>query len=152
MTVDKNRALFFLRAAEAGIEVNYQPGTPTPRRPYTLILAAPEGKVFRLTGEQLYFGLQDRVDGEAAPNWESALEVLDELLGHCLVPDASVQDGGSVCILSVYSKAARAWCDENLPEDAPRWGARGYAIEARYVLPIVRGLQDAGLTVGGFDK
>lgn len=61
--------------------------------------------------------------------------------------DVRLSDHGSIIVLTPDSDEARAWCEEHLPNDAPRWGAHGYAVEPRYVGDIVAGMEDAGLEV-----
>jgi hypothetical protein len=41
-------------------------------------------------------------------------------------------DQGTIVILHPVSNACLQWCYAKLPEDAPRWGAKGYVIEHRY--------------------
>ena len=60
-------------------------------------------------------------------------------------PDFVFQDHGSVGVLTPMTDAARAWIESNV-EVAQTW-AKGIAIEARYVGPVLAGLADAGLEV-----
>ncbi len=53
--------------------------------------------------------------------------------------DFTVRDEGSIFIFNAVSNAALQWCYKHLPEDCPRWGARGFAIEHRYIGDIVEG-------------
>lgn len=53
----------------------------------------------------------------------------------------------SVYLLIPHTAAARAWCDEHLPLNAPMLGS-GIAIEHRYVDDIVLGIEAEPLTVG----
>lgn len=57
-----------------------------------------------------------------------------------------VGQGGSVALLMPRSDAGRAWIEDNLPHDAPRWGD-GVAVEARYIAPIIDGMLGDGLAV-----
>jgi len=59
--------------------------------------------------------------------------------------DFELHDHGSIWIFYPVSNAALQWCYKKLPEDAPRWGAKGYAIEARYIEDIVAGARRDGL-------
>ena len=59
--------------------------------------------------------------------------------------DVTVNDQGSIVVLVPMNEAATDWFVENLPENAPMWGL-GYAVERRYVLDILEGLKDAGLS------
>ena len=54
--------------------------------------------------------------------------------------------GGSVALLIPRSDTGRAWSEDNLPHDAPRWGD-GVAVEARYVAQIIDGMLGDGLSV-----
>ena len=63
--------------------------------------------------------------------------------------DFAIGGGGSIYILTPLSSGAEEWCNEHLPEDAPRWGRNGYAIEHRYIRGIVSGIVDAGFSVTG---
>jgi hypothetical protein len=63
-------------------------------------------------------------------------------------PDFTVSDHGSIFLLSPLTEEAHAWAQEFLPEDTPMWGA-SYAIEHRYIDPIIEGIEDAVLIVQG---
>ena len=60
--------------------------------------------------------------------------------------DFQVQDHGSVVILQPLTEAASDWVDENLPTDVMTWGG-GVAVEPRYIMPIIEGIEEDGLTV-----
>ena len=47
---------------------------------------------------------------------------------------------GSITVIDPKSEAALQWCYRFLPEDCPRWGARGFAIETNYLGPILHGM------------
>lgn len=51
--------------------------------------------------------------------------------------DFDYTDHGSIYVLDAVSEAALQWCYAKLPEDCPRWGARGFVIEPRYLPTIV---------------
>ena len=53
--------------------------------------------------------------------------------------DFELFDHGSIWIFFPISEAALQWCYKHLPEDCPRWGAKGFAIEHRYIEDIVAG-------------
>jgi hypothetical protein len=59
--------------------------------------------------------------------------------------DFDLSDQGSIAILTPRTPAAIDWTEEHIPEDAPRWGARGIAIERRYLPAILEGIAFAGL-------
>ena len=51
--------------------------------------------------------------------------------------DFELENHISLWIVTPVSEAALQWCYAHLPEDCPRWGARGHVIEHRYIEPIV---------------
>lgn len=61
-------------------------------------------------------------------------------------PDFRLRDSGSIWLLFPVSDAAKAWIEENIPDDA-QWLGKGLAIEARFVDNILGGLAGAGLAV-----
>lgn len=61
-------------------------------------------------------------------------------------PDFVLQNHGSISLLRPITDEGREWVQEHIPEDAQRMGA-SVAIEARYVPPIVEGIQNDGLTL-----
>ena len=78
---------------------------------------------------------------EAGPNkWD---EITPEDFGP--QEDYRVQYESSLVILHPESEAALQWCYAKLPEDCPRWGAKGFAIETRYWPTIAEALQRDGL-------
>lgn len=62
-----------------------------------------------------------------------------------LLTDFLVTNHGSICVIDMLSDAAIAWANENLPDDAMRWGRHGYVVEPRYVANIVDGMEFDGL-------
>ncbi len=64
-----------------------------------------------------------------------------------MTTDFLLQNRGSIFILVAVSAAAQQWVTENLPGDALTWGRHGTVVEARYVAPIVAGIQNDGLEV-----
>jgi len=52
----------------------------------------------------------------------------------------------SVYLLQPITPQAKEWTTEHLPEDAPMLGA-SFAIEARYLGPIIEGMEAEGLHV-----
>ena len=75
--------------------------------------------------------------------WSDELDRQDELKNPKI--DFSVQCEGSITIIHPKSQACMDWCAGHLPEDCPRWGAAGYAIETNYLPPIVAHLKRDGL-------
>ena len=61
--------------------------------------------------------------------------------------DFSYVNHGSLVVLTARSAEARAWAEENLPEDCAKWGSFGYVIEPRYFGNVVDGLTGDGLTI-----
>ena len=59
--------------------------------------------------------------------------------------DFELYDQSSIWIFYPVSNAALQWLYRHLPEDCPRWGAKGFAIEARYIEDVVAGARKAGL-------
>lgn len=57
-------------------------------------------------------------------------------------------DHGSVCILTPLSESAGEWVEAHIAADAQTFGP-GVVIEPRYVDPILAGITDDGLTIGG---
>lgn len=61
--------------------------------------------------------------------------------------DYEVTGHGSVLIVSPLSNAGRQWLYRHLPADCPRWGADGFAVEARYLDGVLGGMERDGLTM-----
>ena len=61
--------------------------------------------------------------------------------------DFRIQPEGNLCIIWADSEAALLWCYDNLPEEVDRWCANGFAIETRYIEPVVAGMERDGLTM-----
>ena len=59
--------------------------------------------------------------------------------------DFDIEDHGSIVVIDAYSNAALQWLYYHLPEDCPRWGAKGFAIEANYVADILLAMDIDGL-------
>ncbi len=60
--------------------------------------------------------------------------------------DFEVSGGGSVYLFKPLTRAAHAWVEEHLPEDAMRW-CGAVVVEHRYIGPIVGGAIGDGLLV-----
>jgi hypothetical protein len=63
--------------------------------------------------------------------------------------DVEVKNEGTVALLIPMSSKGKAWIDENLQLEGWQWYGNAAAVEARYVDPIVLGMQDDGLEVEG---
>jgi len=61
--------------------------------------------------------------------------------------DFTVENHGSIFLLRPNTKAAQAWIDSNIPEDAQYLG-NAVAIEHRYIMDIIDGIQADGLSIG----
>ena len=59
--------------------------------------------------------------------------------------DYIIERHGSVTILDPTSRAALQWFYRHLPEDCPRWGKLGFAVESNYVNDVLEGLARDGL-------
>lgn len=59
--------------------------------------------------------------------------------------DYIIERHGSITILDPTSKAALEWLYAHLPEDCPRWGKLGFAIETNFVADILHGMARDGL-------
>jgi len=53
--------------------------------------------------------------------------------------DFEVRNEGSIYLLRPMTDAAKAWCDEHLPEDAPMFG-NAYVVEHRFIRGVVEGI------------
>jgi hypothetical protein len=60
--------------------------------------------------------------------------------------DFTVENHGSIFLLQPLTSAAQTWVDENIPEDAQYFGT-AVAVEHRYILDIVDGIQGDALEV-----
>ena len=56
--------------------------------------------------------------------------------------DFELENHQSLWIFTPVSEAALQWCYAHLPDDCPRWGAKGFVIEHRYIENIVRGARN----------
>jgi hypothetical protein len=61
--------------------------------------------------------------------------------------DFRIQNEGSIFILYVQTDAAKQWVADNLPEDIQLWGTNGVVVEHRFILDIIDGIENSGLTV-----
>jgi len=59
--------------------------------------------------------------------------------------DFDIEDHGSIVVFDCDSRAALHWCYKHLPDDCPRWGGTGFAIEHRFIGPIIEGARRDGL-------
>lgn len=62
--------------------------------------------------------------------------------------DFTVQNEGSIFVLYAKTLPAREWVNENLPDDVTTWGVNGYVVEHRYIMSIIDGIRQDGLSVG----
>lgn len=59
--------------------------------------------------------------------------------------DYIIERHGSITILDPTSRAALEWLYAHLPEDCPRWGKLGFAVESNYVNDVLEGMARDGL-------
>ena len=55
----------------------------------------------------------------------------------------SIENHGSVVLLRPLSDEARLWIDENVQTEGWQWFGDAFAVEPRYVEPLVRGLLES---------
>lgn len=60
--------------------------------------------------------------------------------------DFTVQNHGSIFILTPHTPEAEAWVEEHIPDDAQLWG-NGIVVEHRFIDNIVEGARADGLEV-----
>ncbi len=65
-------------------------------------------------------------------NWDT---IVDEDFGPTW--DFEIENHINLFIITPVSEAALQWCYAHLPEDCPRWGARGHVVEHSFIEPIV---------------
>jgi len=63
--------------------------------------------------------------------------------------DFSVDNHGSIIILTPLTDLAEDWVAEHISQDALAWGSKGVVVEPRYIGDIVSGIVDAGFSVTG---
>jgi len=61
-------------------------------------------------------------------------------------PDVTVENHGTVFLFNLLTDAARAWVEENVPDDAQYFGG-ALAVEPRYARDLAQGMIDDGMTV-----
>ena len=60
--------------------------------------------------------------------------------------DFTLQNEGTIYILTPHSEAAQEWVDEYLPDDAMTWGT-GIIVEHRYIETIATAIVADGLEI-----
>lgn len=60
--------------------------------------------------------------------------------------DLKLAPGPSLWVLTPNSEEAGEFLEERIPADCPRWG-KGYAVEGRFIGPILDDLLDNGFSV-----
>jgi hypothetical protein len=58
-----------------------------------------------------------------------------------------VSGGGTVYLFTAETETARAWVDDQVHLEAWQWMGRAFAVEHRYVGPLVQGMLADGLRV-----
>lgn len=61
--------------------------------------------------------------------------------------DFTVQDEGSIVVVTPVTPAAKTWVAAHIPDDAQRW-CGGVVIEQRYAFDVLEGIVNDGLVVG----
>jgi len=61
--------------------------------------------------------------------------------------DLSVENHGSILILTPHTDEGKGWIARNIGDDALSWGTNGIVVEHRYIGDIVAGAQSDGLSV-----
>ena len=59
-------------------------------------------------------------------------------------PDVVVHDHGSICLVEPLTDEARLWLNDHLHPGAAWWGP-SVVVEPRYVMPLLQGMDRAGL-------
>ena len=63
-----------------------------------------------------------------------------------MTADFTVNNQGTLFLLTAQSGAARAWVNRHIPADTTRWGA-SVVVEHRFALDILRGIATDGLSI-----
>jgi hypothetical protein len=63
--------------------------------------------------------------------------------------DLSVQNHGTIFILTPTSPLGHDWVAEHIPEDATRWGRCSIVVEHRFIGDIIEGASADGLSIMG---
>lgn len=66
--------------------------------------------------------------------------------GKLVIADVSVLNAGSVCIVTPKTDEARTWIEDNVQDDAQRWGG-GIVVEPRHLADLLAGMVADGLVV-----
>lgn len=87
--------------------------------------------------------LAEQLNNEPGPNkW-------DEMTPADFAPKAKydyiVEGHGSITVIDPVGVAALQWLYAHLPEDCPRWGKFGFAIETNFVGDVLEGMGRDGL-------
>ena len=61
--------------------------------------------------------------------------------------DFRFENHGSICFLIPVSDAAKSWADEHISTEGYQPYADRILIEPRYVVPVLEGIQSAGMDV-----
>lgn len=62
-------------------------------------------------------------------------------------PDFTVDDHGSIAVLTPHTPAAHAWQADNLAHEEAQYWNGGIVIEPRYLDRIIEGAEEDGLVV-----
>ena len=61
--------------------------------------------------------------------------------------DFTFTDHGSIWLLAPKTAAATEWISRYISVESQRWGRDQIVVESRYVLGIIDGIEDAGLSL-----
>lgn len=67
-----------------------------------------------------------------------------------VVPDVRIHDQNSIWMFWPISDAAKGWVDKNIQIPSHMIMGPHFAVEHRYVDDLVKGMQEAGLTVESY--
>lgn len=76
------------------------------------------------------------------------LSGIGNTITHEPTPDFSVDNHGSIFILTGLSESCREWIEENVNyESWQSWGRNGICIDHHYIFDLVQGLLNEGLII-----
>ena len=61
--------------------------------------------------------------------------------------DVAVSNEGSLFLFTPLTPEAKQWVKDNVPLESWQWYGDGFAVEPRYSMTLVKGIQAAGLVV-----
>ncbi len=93
-------------------------------------------------GNLLHVSLETPIEGHnKGPEWSHK----DSYIPAKTTPDFTVNNQGSIFILTGQTEACREWIEENVGDNQTQtWGQHGIVVEHRYIQDIVDGLRSEG--------